>query len=234
MRSGCFLMYFLRPLRECLAHTSLVWSLKRGGTALLPCVSPCSDVQISVHSKEAETHFHEFAHRPVLFRLPPIIKFLETSKYERVAIVCISRSIWLLGLLEFRRKLSWGRLLGVFFETDRKSRNWVFDLYRELGLAWYGLGWDVLMLRRGLLLGWLLLVMDRMEVMLNWLLKSKVPKTEMLETHANKIATYFCPWCYISGDKMSCNRFVRLFWDEIGTIFPPVHKVTIVTSSHWN
>jgi len=72
---------------------------------LLPCVSPYSGVQISVHSKEAETHFHEFTHRPVLFRLPPIIKFLETSKYERVAIVCISRSIWLLGLLEFRRKL---------------------------------------------------------------------------------------------------------------------------------
>jgi len=46
------------------------------------------------------------------------------------------------------------------------------------------------MLRRGVLLGWLLLVMDRME---NWLVKSKVPKTEMLETHANRIATYFCP-----------------------------------------
>ena len=38
--SGCFLTYFFLPLRECLAQTSLVWSLKRGGTALLPCVSP--------------------------------------------------------------------------------------------------------------------------------------------------------------------------------------------------
>ena len=32
-----------------------------------------------------------------------------------------------------------------------------------------------------------LLVVDRMEVVLNWLVKSMVPKTEMLETHANRI-----------------------------------------------
>jgi hypothetical protein len=42
--SGCFLTYFLRPLRECLAQTSFVWSLNRGGSALLPCVSPLQDV----------------------------------------------------------------------------------------------------------------------------------------------------------------------------------------------
>ena len=39
-RSGCFLTYFLRPLRECLAQSNFVCSLKRGGMALLPWVSP--------------------------------------------------------------------------------------------------------------------------------------------------------------------------------------------------
>ena len=29
--------------------------------------------------------------------------------------------------------------MGVFFETDRKSRNWVCDLNRELGLVWAGM-----------------------------------------------------------------------------------------------
>lgn len=69
----------------------------------------------------------------------------------------------------------------LFLETDRESRDGAFELDRKLGLARYGLRRDVLGL--GLLL--LLVVMDRMDVLLDWLVKSKVPKTEMLETHAN-------------------------------------------------
>lgn len=68
-----------------------------------------------------------------------------------------------------------------------------------------------------------------MEVVLNWLVKSMVPKTEMLETHANRIrfATYFCPRCYISGDKM-CRR--RLFGVRLARFSSGSHhKVTIVT-----
>jgi hypothetical protein len=75
------------------------------------------------------------------------------------------------------------RLLGLRLETDRKSCDWVLDLDRKLGLARNGLG-DVL-------LGWGLLLLvvvmdDGMDVVLEWLVKRrKVPKTEMLETHAN-------------------------------------------------
>lgn len=52
-RSGNFLTYFLRPLREWRAHTSFVWSLKRGGTALLPCVSPFTNSTIFAASSRA-------------------------------------------------------------------------------------------------------------------------------------------------------------------------------------
>ena len=41
--SGYFLTYFFLPLREWRAQISLTWSLKRGGTALDPCVSPLTN-----------------------------------------------------------------------------------------------------------------------------------------------------------------------------------------------
>lgn len=44
--SGYFFTYFFLPLRECRAQTSFVWSLKRGGTALEPCVSPLTNSTI--------------------------------------------------------------------------------------------------------------------------------------------------------------------------------------------
>lgn len=100
------------------------------------------------------------------------------------------------------------RLLSVFLETDRESRDWVLDLHRKLGLARYGLGGDMLLVRWRLLLlllGRLLVVMKGMDVMLERLVKSKVPKTEMLETHANG------------------NQFQRIFAPDV--VFPEIKCV---------
>src|SRR6266702_289116 len=44
--SGYFLTYFFLPLLEWRAQTSLTWSLKRGGTALDPWVSPLTNSTI--------------------------------------------------------------------------------------------------------------------------------------------------------------------------------------------
>lgn len=76
--------------------------------------------------------------------------------------------------------------MGLFLETNGESRNGILDLDRKLGLARYGLRGDVLLLLLGLLLLLLLwvVVAAGMDIMLEWLVKSKVPKTEMLETHA--------------------------------------------------
>ncbi len=41
--SGNFFTYFFLPLLVCLAHTSFVCSLNRGGTAFDPCVSPLTN-----------------------------------------------------------------------------------------------------------------------------------------------------------------------------------------------
>jgi hypothetical protein len=120
---------------------------------------------------------------------------VQIDEHKCVAIIGVSRPIWLLrGLLG----LQWSLLLllllllllRLFLETDRESRDWVLNLDRKLGLARNWLGRDVLLLSRGLLclLGRLrLVVVDRMDILLEWLVKSKVPKTEMLETHANGI-----------------------------------------------
>ena len=44
--SGYFFTYFFLPLLVCRAHTSFVWSLNLGGTALEPCVSPLTNSTI--------------------------------------------------------------------------------------------------------------------------------------------------------------------------------------------
>lgn len=83
-------------------------------------------------------------------------------------------------MCEFRG-LGW-LWIGLLLETDRKRRDRIVDLDGELGLA--GVGGDGLLV---VVLGELGMVGNGVEGLLDWPVKREIPKTEMLETHANTV-----------------------------------------------
>lgn len=101
-------------------------------------------------------------------------------------------------------------VLGLL-ETDGETCDWVLDLDRKLGLARDGLGHEVVVV-----------VVDGMDVVLERLVqRRKVPKAEMLETHANgfQFQRIFAPDVIFPEIKCVAAGVWPPFWDEIGSIF---------------
>lgn len=119
--------------------------------------------------------------------MPPFIEFFQIVERKGVSIVSISGSVRLLRVLRELLGLRWLLVGLLLLETDRKRRDRIFDLDRELGLALHGLGRDGLLLLLLVVLGEMLRMRDGVEGLLDWRVKRDVPKTEMLETHANTI-----------------------------------------------
>ena len=123
--SGYFFTYFFLPLLECLAQTSFVCSLKRGGLALLWCESPLTNSIIFSSSSFcftcllATVSFLAHLFSNILWSESAFALFrgrtsgMVSGKYQRLKRRSLIKSPWYARTRDLLIQRCWKRVMGL-------------------------------------------------------------------------------------------------------------------------